>query len=479
MNRKSLTKYLPYIVLTASLFATILSWRFAKSSTESYSRTQLEVATVSLKHVIKDRLENSAGILQGGAGLFAASDNVTREEWRRFSEILQVRERVAGIQGLGFARVFPAQQKLEIERQVRTEGYPDFQVFPDNGQKEFTSIVFLEPMDERNLRAFGYDMFTEANRREAMEYARDSGAVSMSKRITLLQETDQDVQPGFLTYLAVYKNGVVPETVEQRRSDLLGYVYSPIRAGDFLALIANDKHPDLEFQIFDGRGDLNQKNLMYSSSSELLKAGYSGWYSSTAEIDFGGNTWTIRFVTDSSFGLSPVQKAAPIVILILGIILSFWLMHLVRYVVNQNSADLKRTASELSTYQFRADEEEVIIERDPRAIIATNVSGIITLINQKAQKHLEYKEEEVSNLANLVNFVVAEQINKLAAELTQRTGIRTEANFETLITDSLIEGLDKKQLTMITKSGKKIDVLVEIKPLYSDRNDLLGYEFTF
>ena len=46
----------------------------------------------------------------------------------------------------------------------------------------YTSIIYIEPFEGRNLRAFGYDMFTEAIRRKALETARDSNTVMLTPK---------------------------------------------------------------------------------------------------------------------------------------------------------------------------------------------------------------------------------------------------------------------------------------------------------
>jgi CHASE1-domain containing sensor protein len=71
----------------------------------------------------------------------------------------------------------------------------------------YTSIVYLEPFDERNKKAFGYDMFSEEVRADAMTKAMQSGEAALSGKITLVQESYKDIQPGFLMYLPVYKKG--------------------------------------------------------------------------------------------------------------------------------------------------------------------------------------------------------------------------------------------------------------------------------
>lgn len=48
-------------------------------------------------------------------------------------------------------------------------------------------------------------MFSDPVRRDAMIQARDSAQPSLSQSVILKQETDTDIQKGFLLYVPVYK----------------------------------------------------------------------------------------------------------------------------------------------------------------------------------------------------------------------------------------------------------------------------------
>jgi CHASE1-domain containing sensor protein len=60
----------------------------------------------------------------------------------------------------------------------------------------------LEPFGGRNLRAFGYDMYSEPIRRRAMERARDNGELAYTGKVILIQETEADLQAGMLAYFS-------------------------------------------------------------------------------------------------------------------------------------------------------------------------------------------------------------------------------------------------------------------------------------
>ena len=58
----------------------------------------------------------------------------------------------------------------------------------------YTSIIYLEPFNKRNQRAFGYDMYSEPVRREAMDKARDENIATIAAKIILVQETGKEVR---------------------------------------------------------------------------------------------------------------------------------------------------------------------------------------------------------------------------------------------------------------------------------------------
>src|SRR3546814_9134348 len=56
----------------------------------------------------------------------------------------------------------------DLENRIRAEGFPNYSVTPPGEREVYFPITLIEPFDERNQRAFGYDMFSEPVRREAM-----------------------------------------------------------------------------------------------------------------------------------------------------------------------------------------------------------------------------------------------------------------------------------------------------------------------
>ena len=162
----------------------------------------------------------------------------------------------------------------------------------------YSSIIYIEPFKDRNLRAFGYDMLSEPVRRAAMERARDLDTAILSGKVTLKQEIVQDIQAGTLMYVPVYRKGMPRETVEQRRAALLGWVYSPYRMNDLMQGIlgrwdlANNR---IRMEIFDGRQATPDTLLCDSYSADSRQAGAAAQMTLQRTFISAGRQWTLNF----------------------------------------------------------------------------------------------------------------------------------------------------------------------------------------
>lgn len=288
-----------WVVLAVSLVITLLSWQIASRSVENHLRDSFGFEVEKAGLAITKRMQEYEQVLRSGVGLFLASDAVTREDWRLFVENLQIDTYWSGIQGIGFSLMISPEELAGHERQVRAEGFPDYAVRPRGAREQYSSIVYLEPFSGRNMRAFGYDMFSEDVRRAAMVQARDSGRPAVSGKVTLVQETDEDVQPGFLMYLPLYRPDLPVDTIEQRRTALLGFVYSPFRIRDLMRGILGHGLPNLHFRIHDGDG-AQEGSLLYDSQRGRV-FGQDCALVAQRTIELPGRAWTVRFAALPEF----------------------------------------------------------------------------------------------------------------------------------------------------------------------------------
>ena len=266
---KTAAKYsytVAWIMVILSLLMTIMFWIMVKEESYQNATVRFDFRVQEVVTSIKKRLMAYEQVLLGGSGLFAASEEVNRREWKTYVEKLKIDQNYPGILGIGFSKVLSPSEKDKFIKSVRKEGFDNFWIWPEGNRDIYTTIVFLEPFKGRNLRAFGYDMFTNPIRQKAMIEARDKGITSISGKVILVQETSKDTQFGFLMYVPIYKKDLPTGNEEERRKALLGYVYSPFRMNDLIEGTLGEQFKILNLAIFDGN-TVSEKNMMYASNS--------------------------------------------------------------------------------------------------------------------------------------------------------------------------------------------------------------------
>ncbi len=309
-------------------------WMKSDIETGAYQEFIHHCAEIQLKIIA--RLKAHEQTLLGGAAMFDASQTVERQEWYAYAKRLRISEHFNGIQGLGFALSIPSTQLSTHQASIRAEGFPDYKVWPEGERELYTAIVYLEPFIERNLRAFGYDMYSEPVRRAAMERARDENIVALSGRVMLVQETDENVQAGNLMYVPVYKKGQAIDTIEQRRAALFGWVYSPFRMSDLLNNIVsyqqNNNLTPVHLRVYDGY-NTQAEHLLYDNNAKYPDTQSIG-HRSIIQLtnDFNGTIWTLQF--EQIMGVGSLDYSKAWISLGTGVFISFLLFVLSSFYLN-------------------------------------------------------------------------------------------------------------------------------------------------
>jgi diguanylate cyclase (GGDEF)-like protein len=287
-----LSQSLSLLVLAVSLFATYQLWKEARDSAEQALQSDFDFLVRESNRRIEQRMLTYEQVLRGTAGLFAASKNVTRRDFHAYVNALRLDENYPGIQGIGFSRLVPAAQRDEHIAGIRNEGFPDYTIKPPGKRDVYSSIVYIEPFSGLNLRAFGYDMYSEPVRRAAMEQARDTGKAALSGKVTLVQEAGQEVQTGFLMYLPVYRNGAPTETLAQRRANLAGWVFAPFRMSDLMSGLIGEQSGNLGIEVYDDR-EISSRTLMHAAGGNPGINRPDSRFVSTEVIRILGHDWTV------------------------------------------------------------------------------------------------------------------------------------------------------------------------------------------
>lgn len=374
-------------VIAAGLLLTWLAARQVIETGQRGAQRALEARANLITYALRDRLLTYEAVLHAGVGFFQASENVTADEWRTFVDQLQLAQSYPGLQGLGFTR------RARLASPTATEGE----------DRDHTAIVLLEPLDARNRRAIGFDMMSEPTRRRAMERARDSGGVVLSGAVVLVQEITREKQAGFLMYAPLYASKAPPLTLEERRRSLIGFIYCPFRAQDFLNTVVEDLPSDVKLELIDAQAERSPRLLFrnvvapYPPHVPIVER--------TMEVL--GHKWSLRVIPQPEFyetvratPASWVWTAGAATTAVLAILV--WSLarsreHLsARLVAEQRSGQRER-------YSFS------VLENSLDAYIAIDADDRIVEWNRQAVSIFGWSEDEARGM-RLIDTIVPERL---------------------------------------------------------------------
>jgi two-component system cell cycle sensor histidine kinase/response regulator CckA len=384
--------FLPFAVFLVSSAFLLYWWQALNAAQGRSVEEHFRADSLRIVSKVSERLEAYDQILRGAAGLFAATDDPTRDQFRRYVEALQIGHAYRGIQGVGFAAWIPPERLEEHVRAVRAGGFPEYAVKPEGVRAGYTSVVYLEPFTGRNRRAFGLDGFAEPTRREAMERARDLGDVATSGKVKLVQETETDVQPGVLTFFPVYGRGRATITEAERRDALSGWVYTPLRMRDLMEGILQAEPRNIRLEIFDGPG-LHPEVLLYDNFPGDAGAMLLSF---TQSLQVNQRTWILRFTAGKPFLVANRQRP-PAVDLAAMAFIALLLTGLSVALVASRRARVREIELSRSLRESEA-RWRITFERAPVGIFTVAPDGHFLTVNPRYCEITGFSEEELRGM---------------------------------------------------------------------------------
>lgn len=385
---------LPLLVLSGGLLITAA---VCEQTRRFGVQKHLRIETTLLDNVVdavRSKLEVDIALLGAVVGLFNASSNVERQEFTTFYETVALNTaQLKGVQGVGFARWIPAAELPAYEARIRREGFADFQVHPPGPRAEYSAIEFLEPFDWRNQRAFGFDMHAEPVRRQAMQRAWQTGNASLTGKVQLLQETQEDLQRGVLIYLPIYADR--QQAPGANRRALLGWAYSPLRMNDVVnSAIAGIDNADMAgtgVVVFDGdQPDPSRvlfDNLKLLNRQELRHPSYEA-------IEVAGRTWLVGVqLAPRLVGPNGINNAYWMN-LIVGLGGSLVAALVTRILVSNHLATREALAISEAAAQERAL-ASTVFEESGQGIVVSNPQGRILMANNAFTQLTGYRISEI------------------------------------------------------------------------------------
>lgn len=426
-----------FLFLGITVFISLESYNNLKERNATLFNLRVEVAQKEIENRIIDYIQ----ILKGVQGLVNESDTVTRTEFKQFIYNLEVEKNYPGIHGIGYSIFVSGTDAKTFEKDLKTKEIADFEIWPKVSQPLYSSIVYLEPFNQRNQKALGYDMYSDSVRKEAMNKARDTGRAVLSGGLILVQEEASNVQKGFNIYLPVYDDGLIPKTLEERRAKIKGFVYSPFRVNDLMNGILKSDFDDLNIDIID----VNRSKADTLYSKKIKRNSRSG-LNKNLDLLQASHKWNMHYAAAAGFGYDMdfpyyiFGGGFTISVLIFLILLSFGYI--------QKSTHLK----------------QVITDNATAGLIILDKKGRCTFMNPSAETLTGYSFREIENESVMLFFKTGKELavkpHKNGQLLEQLLGYSEIKNYEAVL---------------FKKSGKKMHVSLSSKRVneHSSYNSIL------
>ncbi len=476
-------------ILFGCLFLTFLATYNTKKNIEEVVNKDFEFTCNDIKIKLDTRLRTHAQLLRSSSAFFCALDTVTREEWRKFNESEKISKNLPGIQGVGYSLIIPKNQLKHHIQSFRKNGFPDYDVKPAGDREIYTSIIYLEPFSGTNLRAFGYDMFSEPVRRKAMEISRDSDLAELSGKIILVHETNQDTHIGTLMFVPVYRKGKQTNTLEGRQSAIMGWVYSAYRMNDLLnGILRVGDLPNksrIHLKIYDN-DDISDEALLYDSqSNEKVINKVKPNLFTILPIEFNDKKWTLQF-TGNNVNLTGLHSNV-LYVLIAGIFISF-LLYVLSIVLNNRLLQARQIQILNKRLEKINTDKNLFISilgHDLRSPFNA-LLGISELLKENIQ---EYHIDEIKNMVGNINKTAQRTYNLLEDILmwarTQQGKIPFNPQILSFsdicknVVDVLKPNAKAKNITINYSASDEINIFADIDMLKTVFRNLLSNAIKF
>ena len=316
MERFSLSSW---VVFGASVLVTLVVWGGFFSVVEESKHNQFFDDSKSIIGDIEDRLKKYEDVLIGIKGLYAASEYVSLEEWNAFVFSQELEEKFPGIQGVGFVHHVSDDSEYDaIISEMKNQGVADYKIKPEGKRSQYFPVTYLYPDDIRNREAIGYDIYSETTRAKAVDIAIRTQEMTITGKIILVQEIDENVQNGFLMLLPIYSD-----------DKLLGLAYAVFRINDLMeGIIDKNILEQTNVKIFDHMK--TDENLFFDSNDLVFLSDLDMDYMYDDALEFGNHDWHILLESKT-----PVISNDDLILLwvipLVGFSMSIFVFFILRY----------------------------------------------------------------------------------------------------------------------------------------------------
>ena len=368
-NRKS------SIIFISGLIATGCIWSALNYTEQKNAKAEFNFEAERIHQLIIKRISSYESLLTGVKSFFMASKEVSLQEWEIYFDQLKFEKHYPGLQGIGYVQHVSSKKDIdELKARLQTYGMADYEIKPKGDRTEYFPVVFLEPLDHRNEKAIGYDIYSERIRQNAIESARKREATSITRKIILVQEGDKNIQSGLLLNVPFFTNERIDKQDLPRELD--GIINAVLRMDDFItALIDPVILENMHIKIYDQHA--SEKNILFDSHKNGESKAFTARFNQSTTLDIYDQKWIVSIEGQPAANYLPLyygnkSKTINLIVLLVGLALSTLGFYLTRGLVTTARLREEKLADAMA---LKSDRD--IIKRQEESLL-------------EFQKHSEY-----------------------------------------------------------------------------------------
>ena len=416
-----LRRYLPAVLifcagigLTIWVFNIFRDWQW-----EHIEHAFNEQAAIRIKSV-QNSITSSLEVIHAIDGLFAASESVERDEFREFTGHLLAHHPY--IQALEWIPRVRDSERAAYEETARNEGLAGFEItrrdeqgkmVRDKQREEYVPVYYIEPL-AGNEAAVGFNLASNPVRLKTLEKARDTGAVTGTARIVLIQETGE--QFGFLVFNPVYRKGASRGTIEERRENLMGFALGVFRIEDMIEKpLEGLETGGIDIHVYDETAEEDKRFLFSRARPMYMKPeGYeekrtieekedilAGLHTSIT-VDAGGREWQVLAHPTQEF-IASEKTLLPWMILTAGI---FTTLITLFYILNASDKTVKLQIEIRERKRAEKEQQKLVslVEKSTDFIVIASIEGQVTFVNKAGLELVGLKSIEETASGRIFDF---------------------------------------------------------------------------
>ncbi len=448
-----LTVGLPLLVCTALVVALFVLARFQHSQTlQQKFFDQAAQISATFQYRVSKVLQQ----MQMLERLFVTQPEVTELMFQQFLQDYPWQE--AGVLFFDWIERVPHQQRAAVEAQLLT-GFKEYAspgVTPAAVRPDYSVIKYMASASGDKSLA-GLDLAAEPTRKEAMDYAMDSGSISITAPVRLVSGN-----AALMFFIPVYNKGIIPESVEDKRQQIRGFICG-IFETEQLVSTSLSQYDTSEFHL--QIKDLGTGMPYYGSLPDLSdQAHYLTW---TRHWSHAGRSLELQLVPSKTM-LSRNSGQQSWYVLTGGLVLCS-LLGIFLLVLTGRSARIEhlitQRTKELSSILDNAIESIVIVDQQGLIERVNKETSLLfgyampTLLRQPVSKLLACLPEHKNH--QLLQPLTIEQLNLWVGHTVEVTGLGEDGQQIPLEMGlSRVDTADKHLFTLMLhdlRERKKID----------------------